>query len=276
MKKMLAVLLSLLLMLGSAAALAEAAPIGDALAVCPLNLPPLPEEIHTTWQLYAAEPAPALDMTAVSDPETNCFVVTLNGLDAWGVADHCMGGWVYDAEAEAWKTSDADIQPENGAVLMVDAEYYYMNGFPGWGFTAADDTFAYRLEDYSDDPNNPDYYLQYASEDAAMAFSLSGGGYSMTSYGESSISYCVYDPEGVLSLGTYMTENDEETFVTYAVIPDETEGGEGYVLYYINVQTADGGNWLWTNDGWEDIEGNEVPAPEGINADELPFALIEE
>lgn len=276
MKKWFTLLLSLLLACTLTGAWAEAASIGDEMAACPLNMPPVAEELHTRWQLYAAEPAPGLEMTAVSDPETNCFVITLNDLDLWGVAPEHMGCWIYDTEAKEWKNAQSDIQPENGAVLMMDAEYYYMNGFPGWGFAGADGGFAYRLEDYSTDPNNPNYILQYVCEKGSVELSLADGSYTLRSYGGDTMSYCVYDSEGVLELGSYMLHTEEDTFASYAVTPDESEGGEGYQLYYINVQTADGGNWLWHNDGWEDIEGNEVPAPEGFTADELPFELIEE
>ncbi len=276
MKKILCFLLSLLFVCCCAGAWAEAALISDEAVVCPLNLPAPPEELYTHWQLFAEEPALQLDMSAVSDPESNCFVVTLNALDAWGVSPDAMGCWVYDTETGKWVADAARILPENTAMLMVDAEYYYMNGFPGWLFASADDTFAYQLEDYSGDPNNPDYYLQFISEDATMDISLAGEGFSLGSYGEDNMSYCVYNGDAALEMGTYMVQNDDDTLVTYAMIPDEAEGGEGYVLYYINVQTADGGNWLWCEDAWEDIEGNEVPAPEGFSADELPFELMED
>lgn len=275
MKKCLSLLIALLLACSLTCAMAEAAPAAAAPVPCPLSPLPQPEQMFTHWQLYATEPAPRLDMTAASDPESNCFMIVLNELDLWGVAAEHMGCWVYDTEALEWQALETDIQPENGAVLMIDAQYYYMNGFPGWGFTGADGAFAYRLEDYSTDPNNPKYILQYACETGSVEVSLADGSFTLRSFGQDTMSYCVYSKDAVLELGTYMTEDAEGTYASWAMIPDEAEGGEGYVLYYINVQNADGDNLLWTDGVWMNLEGFEEPAPEGFSAQELPFELIE-
>lgn len=276
MKKSISLLLALLLACTLTGAWAEAALVGDEMAASPFNMPPLPGEVHTRWPLYLDGGDHLLDMTAVSDPASNCLIVTLNGLDAWGVAPVHMGCWIYDHTAGEWKAAESDIQPANGAVLMIDAEYYYMNGFPGWGFSGADSSFAYRLEDYSTDPNNPNYILQYVCQQGTIELAVTGGSYTLRSYGEDALTYSVYSNAGVLELGTHMLQTEDGTFASYAVTPDETEGGEGYKLYYIHVQAPDGGNWLWTDDHWEDVEGNEVAAPEGFSAEELPFVLIED
>ena len=161
----------------------------------------------------------------------------------------------------------------------MDAEEYYMNGFPGWEAYSADEQVFYMLEDYSDDPNNPDYFLNYANDDGAIQYSLGGKGFSLTSLTEDTMSYSVYDANGVLETGTYVSQH-EDVYASYAVIANESEDPEAvaeepYILYYINVQTPDGGNYLWTEDAWQNIHGEEVVGPEGYSPDELPFELIQ-
>ena len=81
MKKCLALLLALMLLVCASCALAEAAPVLDAEnSVCPLNMPPVPEEIYAQWQLFATDAPLELEMSALVDPETNQFVVILNNL----------------------------------------------------------------------------------------------------------------------------------------------------------------------------------------------------
>lgn len=279
MKKWLSLILAALLALTSAAAFAEAAealPEGAAPFVCP----PLPEEIHTQWQLFATDPAPEWNMTALSDPESGCFVVTVFNPMDWGIAQEYCGSWQYDLENTKWVPMEAaapDISPD-AVVLYMDAEEYYMNGFPGWEAYSADEQSFYMLEDYSGDPNNPDYFLNYANNDIAIQYSLGGKGFSLTSLTEETMSYAVYDANGVLETGTY-TSQHEDIYASYAVIANESEdpeevAKEPYILYYINVQTSDGGNYLWTEGAWQDISGEEVAAPEGFSAEELPFELI--
>ncbi|MBP3650088.1 MAG: hypothetical protein J6K73_09925 [Clostridia bacterium] len=282
MKKWLSLLLAMLMLIPCAAAFAQAAPaLEDSLGASPFACPALPEEIHTQWQLFAQEPALELEMSALSDPETNRFVVILyNPLD-WGIQpDDCIS-WVYDTEAQTWVADEeTEIQRENSVVLSVDAQYYYMNGFPGWDCTGVDETFAYRLQDYSQDPNNPEYHLQYVSDTASIQMAMAGDSYSISSYSDASMSYCVYDQNGQLTLGFYMAENDDGETVNYAVIPNESSDPEAvakepYVLYYINVQTPDGGNYLWTEGAWQNVHGEEVAGPKGYSPDELPFELIQ-
>lgn len=282
MKKCLALLLSLMLLLCAASALAEAAPVlDDAVSICPLNTPPIPEEIHTSWQLFATEAPLEVEMSALVDTESNCFVVILNNLLDWGVSPEYLTNWLYDTEAQAWVADTAStIQRENAAVLSIDAQYYYMNGFPGWECNSEDETFGYALSDYSSDPNNPDYYLNYFSMDTSLQLAITGEGFTMSSFGEDTMSYAVYDGNGALTTGMY-THVLDEVYASYAVIPNESEDPaevekEPYILYYINVQTPDDNNYLWTEGAWQNIHGEEVAAPEGFSPDALPFELIGE
>ena len=277
MKKWLSLILAALLMLTSAAAFAEAAQELPESAT-PFACPPLPEEMYTNWQVFATPTE--WKMTAQSDPESNCFVVTLFNPKEWGIADSYCGSWKYDLANTQWVPME-DAAPEispDATVLYMDAEEYYMNGFPGWECQSADEQSYYMLEDYSSDPNNPDYFLNYGSDDVAIQYSLSGKGYTLTSLTEDTMGYCVYNDDGTLSMGTY-TSQHEDIYASYAMVANESEdpevvAEEPYILYYINVQTADGGNFLWTEGAWQNISGEEVPAPEGFNAEELPFELI--
>lgn len=279
MKKIMSLLLTLALLLSCAAALAEAAPaVEETPSAIPFNALPWPGELHTQWQLFATPTE--WKMTAQSDPDTNCFVVTLFNPMDWGIAQEYCGSWKYDLENTKWVPMEEpaqEISPD-ATVLYMDAEEYYMNGFPGWQCYSTDERYFYMLEDYSSDPNNPDYFLNCASDESGILYSLGGKGFSLTSIREDSMSYSVYDDNGVMSMGTY-TSQREDIYASYAVIANESEdpevvAEEPYILYYINVQTADGGNWLWTEGAWQDIHGEEVAAPEGFNAEELPFELI--
>ena len=278
MKKYLALLLALMLLVCASCAFAEAAPVLESSA-CPLNMPPLPEEIYTRWQLFATDAPLELEMSAFVDPSSNCFVLLLNNLLDWGVAPEYLSNWLYDTEAEAWKADTvSDVRRENAAVLSIDAEYYYMNGFPGWECYSVDETFSYVLTDYSSDPNNPEYHLNFMGGDTAIQIVVDGEGFVLSSFGEDTMSYAVYDDGGIMTLGTY-TQEQEDVYASYAYIPNESEDPaevekEPYILYYINVQTSDGGNYLWTEGAWQDIHGEEVKAPEGFSAEELPFELI--
>lgn len=275
MKKYLSLLLALMLLASVSFAFAEAVPAAGE-STSPFTYPGLPEEIHTQWQLFATETAPEWRMTALSDPETNCFVVTLFNPTEWGVSTAYCGSWKYDLADTKWmpmEEAQPDIAPE-AVVLYMDAEEYYMNGFPGWQAYSADERYFYMLDDYSDDPNNPDYFLNFISDDASIQYSLGGVGFTVSSFTEDVMSYGVYSAEGVLEMASY-TKATDDTYATYTVTtPDDPEAKEDYILYYINVQTADGGNYLWTEGAWQDIHGEEVAAPDGFNADELPFELI--
>ena len=280
MKKCLALLLALMMLVCASCAFAEAAPVLDTEnSACPLHMPPVPEEIYAQWQLFATDAPLELEMSAFVDPSSNCFVLLLNNLLDWGVAPEYLINWVYDTGAEAWTVdTTSDIQRENAAVLSIDAEYYYMNGFPGWECYSEDETFSYVLMDYSGDPNNPDYHLNFISGDTTIQIAVTGEGFTMSSFGEDSMSYAVYEDSGMMTTGIY-TREQEDVYVSYAYIPNEDPAEaekEPYILYYINVQTADGGNYLWTEGAWQDIHGEEVKAPEGFSAEELPFELIVE
>ncbi|MBE5795071.1 MAG: hypothetical protein E7323_10385 [Clostridiales bacterium] len=279
MKKFLSLLLACALVLTAAVAFAETAPVAGE-PFCPFAYPALPEEIHTQWQLFAQDPVLEWKMTAASDPETNCFVVTLFNPLEWGISEEYCGSWKYDLENTKWVSME-EPQPDISAgavVLYMDAEEYYMNGFPGWQAYSGDEYLFYMLEDYSDDPNNPDYFLNCVTDDASIQYSLGGQGYTLSSFGEDTMSYNVYDANGTLTMGSY-TKATDEAYVNYAVIPNESSDPEAvaeepYILYYINVQTPDGGNFLWTEGAWQNIHGEEVPAPEGYSPDDLPFELI--
>lgn len=280
MKKWLSLMLAALLALTSAAAFAEAAQELPE-TTTPFTCPPLPEEMHARWTLFATDPAPEWKMTGLSDPDSGCFVVTLFNPMEWGIAQEYCGSWKYDLENAGWAPMEAaapEISPD-ATVLYMDAEAYYQHGFPGWEAYSADGLFCYVLEDYSSDPNNPDYFLNYGSPDAAIQYSLSGKGFTLTSLTEDTMSYGVYSDDGILSMGTY-TSQYEDIYASYAMIANESEdpevvAEEPYILYYINVQTPDGGNCLWTEGAWQNIHGEEVAAPDGFSAEELPFVLVQ-
>lgn len=281
MKRFLAVLFSLMMLVCASCAFAQAAPAAEeSSAGCPLNIPPVPQELHTHWPLFAAD-ALEVEMSSLVDPTSNCLVVILNNLSDWGVSSEYLINWRYDTEAESWMEDEAsDIRPENAAVLSIDAEYYYMNGFPGWECSSEDEFFSYVLMDYSGDPNNPDYYLNFFCMDTSIQIAVTGEGFTTTSIGEDDMSYAVYDDNGMMTTGIYTRETDD-AYASYAYIPNESEDPaevekEPYILYYINVQTSDGGNYLWTEGAWQNIHGEEVEAPEGFSPDELPFELIQE
>ena len=279
MKKLFALLLSLVLLLCAAGALAEAAPVSDEVSSLPLTTPAIPGEIHTFWKLFADDSVELPQVTGVAQADGKDFVVTITGLEGWGLAAERFGGFRYDTEAEEW-VADASVEAAEGVIaLAMDAEWYYMNGFQNWSAMTADETSVVGVLDYSDDPNNPDYHFSVYTDESVVQISLAGNGYVINSYSEKAMSYCVYDAASMLELGSYMTESEDGAYASYAVIPNESSDAEAvakepYVLYYINVQTPDGGDYLWTDGAWQDIEGNEVEAPEGFSADELPFEVI--
>jgi hypothetical protein len=226
--------------------------------------------LHTQWQLYTGEEPPRWQMTALADAKD--FVITLRGLEAWGVGPE---EWIcrrYDPEAAAWLPDNTAAAPEGDtAVLRIDAQYYYMNGFPAWQARGAGGSCTYTLENNSGDPNNPDYYLIWSQDDTLAEIALTKGGFALRSYSENAMSYCVYDPASALTMGVYMCRSEAGTLASYAITPDDAGA---YGLYYINVQTPDGGNWLWTEGAWQNIHGEEVAAPKGYSPEDLPFTLI--
>lgn len=270
MKKILSLLLALLVLAGAVSALAEAAPAYESPAPPPLTPIDVPTVLHTQWQLYTDGEPPRWQMTALADAKD--FVITLRGLEAWGIGPE---EWIcrrYDLDAAAWLPDESTAAPGGDtAVLRIDAQYYYMNGLPSWQVQSADETCAYALQNNSGDPNNPDYYLICARGDTMAEISLTKGGFALRSYGENDLSYCVYDPASLLTMGVYMCQSEDGTLVSYAVTPDDAGA---YGLYYINVQTPEGDNLLWTEDAWQNIHGEEVTAPEGCSPEDLPFTLI--
>lgn len=272
MKKILSLLLAFLLLLGAGSAWAEAAEVYQPFTEPPIRPIAAPTEIYAAWQLYTDGEPPQWQMTALADAKD--FVITLRGLEAWGIGPE---DWIcrrYDPDAGQWLPDDTAPAPEGDtAVLRIDARYYYMNGLPGWQVQSADDTCSYVLQNNSGDPNNPDYYLLCTRGDTMAEIALTKGGFALRSYGENDMSYCVYDPASLLTMGVYMCQSEDGTLASYALTPDDAGA---YELYYINVQTPDGGNLLWTEGAWQNIHGEEAAAPKGYSPEELPFALIRE
>ncbi|MBE5801737.1 MAG: hypothetical protein E7319_05550 [Clostridiales bacterium] len=274
MKKILAILLCLMLVLTSLSAFAaEAQP---AASVCLITKPAVPEEIHTQWQLFQKEPDLHLDVRGVVEETGENLVVTLDNLDTWGVAPEALTTWTYDQENRQWVAEPlAEGAAQRSAVLRINAYFYYMNGFPTWECKGTGDIIALQLDDYSGDPNNPDYQITVQLEDATVGISLAGEGFTLGSYSDDTMSYCIYTQQGVLTYANYFVQHENGDLATYAVTLDQTTGG--YPLTFLNIIGADGSNVLWTEGEWFDINDNSVAAPAGYeNPEDLPFTLVTE
>ncbi len=257
------------------------------MGLCPLlaqaqALTPLPpvNEIHTHWALFSQSPAPQVTVTGLPEPAGDDIVFTITGLEAYGIAPYAVTSYTYNEADQAWAPSTEPLpeaaEPTGPVTLRMGAQYYYMNGFPEWLCGGAEPVKALRLEDYSGDPNNPDYHLSLAIGDGMVILSLAGDGSALTVRNEEAMIYCIYSGDGQLEMGTYMTNQGKDVALSYVIAPKTDAAGQvTYPLDSIRVVTRSGENALWTDGHWINGQGEEVAAPEGVIAEALPFVVVE-
>ncbi len=275
MRKILFSLLTMLVLVAFAScAFAEAAPVEDMQrSLPPVNLPPVPEDMHAYWPLYTEEPALPVNITLTQSGEN--YIVTLYDAAEWGVDLERGSVWLYDAQEEEWSLNEVAKAAKPGTVeLHVPVQVYRRSGLPVWRSLSSDETYTLWLEDYTGDPADPEFSLSLGNENGTVTMLPTSSEYTTYSFGDTAVAYCVYNGQSQLILGTYRVQHENGDTGIYAVAPNETEDDGTYVLYYISVQTTAGENVLWTNGSWQDIHGEAATAPDGFSAEELPFEII--
>lgn len=240
----------------------------------PIILPDAQGRIYTQWNLYGDQPEPLMQVSGVTESTGKDFVVTFTGLDAWGAAPEACTGWTFDHAQQLW-VENADVAGDatpGSAVLRIDAYYYYMNGFPTWRCEGVGQVTSLRLEDYSSDPNNPDYRLTLAMGDSMICIPASGAGYMINTTTDDTVCYLVYDRGGVLNHAMYTHTHEDDLRANYVVAKD-LDGS--YFLFGIQTVNAKGEEALWMDGEWRDSYGETVEAPAGVNPDVLPFEIIQ-
>ncbi len=245
----------------------------ETLPPAPVALPEAQGYIHTSWNLYGEQPEPAMQVSGLTEATGKSFVVTFTGLDQWGAAPEACTGWTFDHSQQLWvEDADAALQAAPGsAVLCIDAYYYYMNGFPTWRCQGNGAVDSLRLEDYSGDPNNPDYRLTLVMDDSTICIPASGAGFMINATSDDTVCYLVYDRGGVLNHAMYTVTCEDDLRATY-VVAKNPDGS--YFLLGIQTIDAKGEESMWMDGVWTDLYGETVEAPAGFSPDVLPFEII--